>query len=334
VANKEACCERAPAVSICALASLHITGILTNMRTARRLVAALMLAMSSNTFAGETTSILNTAWEAFWQQSGYPRAAYKWRTDIVMKFSGDDISRHKDSALKQFRNVAGEAGITILEAEGDGAAANVEVQIFGPNNPNPLPPNQPCETSIRWKNFVIVSARIRTNSNVIWRCMQHEAMHLMGVPGHPMYNSILSYFAPGGSLSSADKLLLATMYDKDMPSGASPFLILQNMARRLAAGNDNARQEADTFLRKTVHEMEEFGHGRGEAPTVIVRSGKATAQGLKQGQIDIQYFLGLAYLRGHIVGVDAEKAKYWLTRAAEASHVAAANLLKNAFPVP
>ncbi|HUP93746.1 MAG TPA: SEL1-like repeat protein [Burkholderiales bacterium] len=59
---------------------------------------------------------------------------------------------------------------------------------------------------------------------------------------------------------------------------------------------------------------------------MIILSSKATATGLARGQLEIQFFLGLAYLNGHIVERDQAKAVEWLTRAA-ASHVQARRLL-------
>jgi hypothetical protein len=163
--------------------------------------------------------------------------------------------------------------------------------------------------------------------------MLHETMHLMGFPGHPLYHSILTYFARGSQLTTVDKLLLKTLYSPEVASGASPFAMLEALARRLVdnandADKTAAKQTADTFLRKTIREMEAFGGGTGEAPTVIVRSGKATKQGLERGQVEIQFFLGLAYMRGHIVTPDKDKALGWLNQAAAASHNGAAAQLK------
>ena len=113
------------------------------MRTANYIFGLLLLCVLPNAMAGETSNLLNTAWEAFWQQTGFPRAAYKWQTPIVVKFGGDDVGRHKEFALKQLRTAAEQAGVSVTEAEGDGANANVQVEFFGPNNPNTLPPNEP-----------------------------------------------------------------------------------------------------------------------------------------------------------------------------------------------
>ena len=282
-------------------------------------------------FAQDITGTLNTAWESFWQQSGYPRAIYKWQTPIRVRFTGASIDRHKAFTLQQLRTVTELAGITLTEAGADDTTANVQIEYFG--GMAPLPDNQPCVTNVSVRNNAIVSATIKANDQRVWHCMLHETMHLMGFLGHPLYNSVLTYFARGSQLTAVDKLLLKTLYSDAVTSGASPFAVLETLAQHMIdsapeADKNASRQSADAYLRKTIKEMEAFGNGTGEAPTVIVRSGKATRQGLERGQIDTQYFLGLAYLRGHIVKADKEKAQAWLEKAAAASHGGAAAALK------
>lgn len=295
------------------------------------LCLACCIGSPATVFAQSVTGTLNTAWESFWQQSGYPRALFKWQTPLRVRFSGSAAEKHKASTLRQLREVATHAGLTVHETAADDTTANVQVEIFGSDSP--LPSSQPCVTNINTRNFAIVSATIKANDQQVWRCMLHEAMHLMGFPGHPLYDSILSYFARGSQLTAIDTLLLKTLYAPEVVSGVSPFAMLEILARRVVDGADVAdkaavRQAADTFLRKTFREMEAFGNGTGEAPSVILRSGKATQQGIERGHVDIQFFLGLAYLRGHIVEPDKDKALGWFTKAAAASHAGAAAQLK------
>ncbi len=295
------------------------------------LCLACCCAGQTNAYAQDVTGTLNTAWEAFWQQSGYPRPLFKWQTPLRVRFTGAAVERHKESTLRHLRDVAQHAGLTVSEVAADDTTANVVVEFFGAANP--LPPNQPCSANFIVRNFAIISATIKANDQQVWRCMLHETMHLMGFLGHPLYHSVLTYFARGSELTAVDKLLLKTLYSPEVASGVSPFAMLEILARHLVdsasdADKAVAKQTADTFLRKTIQEMEAFGGGTGEAPTVIVRSGKATKQGLERGQVEIQFFLGLAYMRGHIVTPDKGKALSWLNKAAAASHAGAVTQLK------
>ena len=295
--------------------------------------AACLALLHSTAHAEDVAGTLTVAWESFWHQTGFPQAVQKWNGPIRVKFSGASVARHREFAMRQLREVAEVSGLAISEVAADDATANLEVEFV--SGLDPLPPNEPCVTTRSWRNFIIQRAKVRVNEQSAWRCMIHEAMHVMGVPGHPMGNTVLTYFARSDRLTEIDRLLLKTIYSRDVEPGMSPFAVMSILAGRLvdAAGDDSkndTRQAATAFLLRTVREMEAFGNGSGEGPAVVLRSGKATGAGLARGRTDIQFFLGMAYLNGHIVEPDKGKALEWLGRAAAASHVGAQRLLKAA----
>jgi TPR repeat protein len=195
----------------------------------------------------------------------------------------------------------------------------------------PLPETQPCQTRITVRGGTIQRVHIQANDLAVWRCMTHEAMHAMGIPGHPIANSVLTYFARSGRLSEIDKRLLRLIYSDALQPDMSPFAALALIAR--SSSGDARRAEAATpdavtsLLRKIIADMERFGDGTGEPPAVVLRSSKATPAGIERGQRDVQFFLGIAYLQGHIVDRDRAKAIDWLSKAAAASHLQARRLL-------
>ncbi len=294
--------------------------------------AACLALLQSTAHAEDVAGTLTVAWESFWHQSGFPQAVHKWSGPVRVRFSGASVARHKEFAMRQLKEVADVSGLPISEVAADDATANLEVEFVG--GPDPLPVNQPCVTNRSWRNFIIQRAKVRANEQSVWRCMLHESMHAMGIPGHPMGGTILSYFGPRDRLTEIDRLLLKTIYSKDVEPGMSPFAVMSLLAGRLVdasgeAGKSDARQAATSFLLRTVREMEAFGNGTGEPPAVVFRSGKATDAGLARGRTDIQFFLGMAYLHGHIVEPDKGKALEWIGKAAAASHVGAQRLLKS-----
>lgn len=284
--------------------------------------------------ADDDSYFLRFAWETFWQQSGYPRAVAKWREPLRVKFSGASIDRHKRFAMWDLAEVAEVAGIPISEAAADDASANVEVEVMA--TADALPKNQPCQTRVTTRNGAIVSVHIQANESALRGCMMHEAMHAMGVTGHPLANSVLTYFARSGRLSEIDKRLLRLIYSDALQPNMSPFAALAVIARDTARGTAGTTtpDAAAPLLRKIVADMERFADGTGEPPAVIILSSKATAAGLARGQVEIQFFLGLAYLNGHIVERDQAKAVEWLTKAAGASHVQARRLLEKVIAQP
>jgi hypothetical protein len=275
--------------------------------------------------ADETTAFLTFAWESFWQQSGYPRAIAKWREPIRVKFTGASADRFKPFAMRELMEVAQVAGIAISEVASNDENVNLQVEFIG--SPDALPENQPCQTRITVRGGAIQRVHIQANEPAVWRCMMHEAMHAMGIPGHPVANSVLTYFARSGRLTDIDKRLLRLIYSDALQPDMSPFAALAVIARRPAGDAGNAADGITSLLRKIISDMERFADGTGEPPAVILRSSKATASGIERGQRDVQYFLGIAYLQGHIVDRDRAKAIDWLSKAAAASHLQARRLL-------
>ncbi len=309
------------------------------MRIAVQAILAIVLALpgqqSRAADAADVTELLGIAWESFWQQSGYPRNVFKWRTPIRVRFLGDTADRHREFALRQLQSVAAVAGIEIAEAAADGADTNLEVEFF--SNVNSLPATEPCSTRVTTRNGIIQRAKISANDMSVWRCMLHETMHAMGIPGHPYRNSVLTYFARSATLTAADLLILQSIYSSEVEPGMSPFPALVIIARRLVesvapgADRSEAEQAARAFLQNTVRQMEDYAAGAGDLPVVVLRSGRATSSGLANGRVQMQFLLGVAYSRGHIVEVDTGKAVGWLTRAAASLHAGAQYFLGNAY---
>lgn len=310
------------------------SGVHMNWRAA--IVAALMLVVSAPCMANPgIADMLNIAWESFWQQSGYARGVYKWNQPLRVVLSGDAAARHREFALRQLHAVADIAGLQIIEATAGDTTANVEIEFVGSRDS--LQAIQPCATDLSARDGLIRRVKVRANEVNVWRCMLHEAMHVMGIPGHPRGHTILTYFARDGSLTEMDRLLLRTIYSDEMAPGTSPLAGLQIMTRHIVgavpAGPQRVEAEnvADAFLQKTIAQMEHFANGSGEPPAILLRSSKTTAAGIAKGRINLQYYLGLAYSRGDIVAVDEKKAAQWLTRAAGAAHADGQNLLGEAY---
>ena len=54
---------------------------------------------------------------------------------------------------------------------------------------------------------------MQMRSKDVWRCAYHEAMHVMGVRGHPAGKTVLSYFPTKvDGLLPLDKVMLRAWY--------------------------------------------------------------------------------------------------------------------------
>jgi hypothetical protein len=293
------------------------------MRKSWGVLALLAAAVMSPCYAqtDEFDQGMGTLWEVLWHQSGTPTRLVRWEQDIRVRITGVELGTHKAHILQALKDVATEANIRLTDvSERSDAAqvANLSVEIT-PNHM--LEDNQPCVTFLNFYSETrIDSAAVQMRAKDAWRCAYHEAMHVMGVRGHPAGKTVLSYFPwKVDSLLPLDKVMLRAWYSPRMRGGMTPFEALPVLADELVQtmpDRATAAQARDRFLRSTVEQMHAFADGQGDVPTVVKRSGKWTVDGIKHGRTEMSYFLGIAYLEGASVGQDSQQAVRWLQRAA------------------
>ena len=272
--------------------------------------------------ADELGDGLSTLWEVLWHQSGTPTRVVRWESDIRVRFTGINVAAHRDHTMEALRTVSGEAGVKLFDITGqpDEQTANLVVEITPDNQ---LDDNQPCVTYLNFKvETRIDSANVQMRDHDAWRCAYHEAMHVMGVRGHPAGQTVLSYFPwKIDGLLPLDRVMLRAWYSPRMSGGMTPFEALPVLADELiatlpAANRQAALQTRDAFYVETIRQMHAYVNGQGDVPSVVKRSGKSTSDGIHFGRGEMSYFLGIAYLEGATVPRDATEAVRWLERAA------------------
>jgi hypothetical protein len=263
---------------------------------------------------------MNTMWEVLWHQSGMPTRLVRWEQDLKVRVHGEGSAAYRQQALQALRTVAAETGRKVIDVSdsADARLANVSVEIV-PDSA--LSDNQPCETRLDFRTETTLdSVSMQMRAGEVWRCAHHEAMHVMGVRGHPEGDTVLSYFSPKvDRLSPLDKAMLRAWYSPRARGGMTPFELLPILADELVAILPDRRQamaSRDRFLARTVTQMQAFADGRGDVPAIVKRSGKSTELGVRYGRAEMSYFLGIAYLEGATVGKDEGQAVHWLQRAA------------------
>lgn len=263
---------------------------------------------------------LATLWEVLWHQSGTPTRIVRWENDVRVRIHGINVAAHREHTLQALRTVTGEAGVKLIDVSGqpDEHTANLNIEITADHA---LEDNQPCVTYLDFRTETrIDSAVIQMRSKDAWRCAYHEAMHVMGVRGHPAGQTVLSYFPwKIDGLLPLDRVMLRAWYSPRMVGGMTPFEALPVLADELVAVTPNkaaASQIRDQFFASTVQQMHAYANGQGDIPVVVKRSGKATTEGIRYGRGEMSYFLGIAYLEGTTVQRDATQAVRWLERAA------------------
>jgi hypothetical protein len=244
--------------------------------------------------AGEITETLNTVWEVFWQQQGYLQSVSKWREPIRVSVSGTGSRRHRPFVLAQLGRVARSAGIELAEAQPDGPPANFEVEIVA-DDLTRVGFYFACRT-LRTPRIgaAIQRVKITTEERALHRCMLHEAMHAVGMPGHPRGGSILSYYRGSDELTSTDEFLLKVWYSDEVKPGmyALPALAVfaQALVRSVPVGAARleAERAAAQFQRQALAQLESIAAGKGEPPRILFQSSTLTPAGLARGRLQAQ----------------------------------------------
>lgn len=287
-------------------------------------VLALLWAMmvgSAYAQADEFEQGMGTLWEVLWHQSGTPTRLVRWEQEMRVRVHGVNLAAHKEHTLQALRSVAGEAGVKLVDVSDrpDAAqVANVSIEITPDHM---LEDVQPCVTYLNFYTETrIDSAAVQMRSKDAWRCAYHEAMHVMGVRGHPAGKTVLSYFPwKVDGLLPLDKVMLKAWYSPRMRGGMTPFEALPVLADELVVtlpDRTAALAARDRFFSRTIDQMQSFANGEGDVPAIVKRSGKATREGVKHGRTEMSYFLGIAYLEGSTAPQDSTQAMQWLQRAA------------------
>jgi hypothetical protein len=262
---------------------------------------------------------MNTMWEVLWHQSGAPTRLVRWEQDLKVRVHGEGAAAHRQQAVRALRDTAAHAGLKLVDvtdAPDAATQANVTVEIGDAG----LSDEQPCETRLQFaEETAIQRATLQMRARDAARCAYHEAMHVMGVRGHPEGETVLSYFTRSvDRLQPLDKAMLRAWYSPRARGGMTPFEVLPILADELAAvmpDRQRALQDRDRFLARTVEQMQAFADGRGDVPTIVKRSGKSSEAGIRYGRMEMSFFLGIAYLEGTCVQRDTERATHWLQRA-------------------
>jgi hypothetical protein len=271
--------------------------------------------------ADEFDQGLATLWESLWHQSGTPTRIVRWENDIRVRIRGIDLPTHREHTLDALRAVTAEAGVRLIDVTDQPDAeqvANLNIEITPDDQ---LEDVQPCVTYLDFQSETrIDSASMQMRSKDAWRCAYHEAMHVMGVRGHPAGKTVLSYFPwKVDGLLPLDKVMLHAWYSSRMKAGMTPFEALPVLADELVAITPDkaaAARSRDRFLTATVQKMLAYAGGQGDIPAIVKRSGKSTDEGIRYGRAEMSYFLGIAYMEGVTVSRDPAQAVRWLQRAA------------------
>ena len=202
--------------------------------------------------ADEFEQGMDTMWEVLWHQSGVPTRLVRWEQDIQVRIHGVNAAAHRQHTLQALRDAAAETGVKVIDVSDRADAAqvaNVNVEITPDSG---LQDDQPCETRLDLRTETrIDGATLQMRNGEAKRCAYHEAMHVMGVRGHPEGDTVLSYFTRQvNGLQPLDKAMLRAWYSPRARGGMTPFEVLPILADELVAishDKQRATQSRDRY---------------------------------------------------------------------------------------
>ena len=284
----------------------------------RALFVLLLVLVSGVVRADKLDDNLQTVWESLWDQRGTPRSLVRWDKPLTYSIGGYDFERHRPHIQKAMRDAAQATQLDITEVSTDAASNETAMLTFEVVRNDVLDDSMPCLTVSKWTNGVLTSAVVRMQSKSAWGCTFHEVMHAMGIAGHPSGRSVLSYFPyRRDEFMALDQLMLKAWYDPSMPKNATPLealvVLTQAVASQtdLAISPDQAAERTRLFNLNIVEQVKALALGKGEVPTIVQRSGRASMAHIQAARPLAAYHVAQAYLRGTTVTRDVAASSKW-----------------------
>ncbi len=289
----------------------------------RWIVGAVLMGCLSSASADRLQDHFDAVWESLWYQGGSPMEVARWEQPLRVYVHGPGSGSEQARILKALASVASEVGLQVEDVTASPEAerkANVDVQLVEENE---VPDGLACSVRKYDTRGVIESAKVKMRRTIVYECVLHEAMHLMGIPGHPMGETILSYFhGRVDTITPLDRLMLQAWYSKEMRPGMQPFAALAVLTQAVVQADAGATRDAparrEAFHAEVLRSMEAFARGEGDVPRVLKRSGTASDATMQYARKAVPHFLGVSYLRGQFVARDPAKALDWFRVGAQA----------------
>jgi hypothetical protein len=270
----------------------------------------------------------DTLWESLWSQGGSPQEIVRWAEGPVKyRYFGVNLNVHRShmqralAAASEFSGVKFEDVSDLADAD---KVAQFHIEIVANNGDVGLA--TPCYVQTKAiQNWQLQNVALRMRDDSAYRCNFHEMMHAMGVRGHPSGKTVLSYFRPRDDIFlDLDQTMLRAWYSPEMRAGMTPFEAIAVLTQSyIQESPDNASETMiarQSYLSQTIADMQNFAMGKGEAPRIVIRSGRMSLAQVNEGRSRIAWFLGRAYQSGHIVAKDRQQAQHWYLVSAQKGH--------------
>jgi len=273
-------------------------------------LAALLIALPARADEKDVEAYLQAFYEsALWQDGRWPLPVEKWTQPIRIRMTGPMSGTYSDIALRQLREMAALAGVSVTILEPAAADANFLIEFVDASQLFANGRAAACVSSLTpGAGGAIDRVRLQINlyySADLRQCIAHELMHAMGFPGHPhAIDSVLSYTHNREGLTGLDRMSLRILYDARIKPG-----ILQLPAMAAARDVLVDKMVADGAAPETRDMGRRF----------IKNLAPLTIKLAEDGNVGLQMELGYAYSFGQVVDRNEKAGFLWFKRAAVAT---------------
>lgn len=318
----------------------------------RIFISCLLCTFASNAYAAPNLAdAFDIFWEMQWQQSGAPVNARKWDLSkerrLIYSINSNASKATANYVQEALAAVGAASEIEFIQTEEKDE--KVQIEFLAKRYSDDELRSMPCSANTPYKNWFFYRTKVSLSEQQAYRCTLHEMMHVMGLSGHPVGSTVLTYF--GGNrlkLSEIDLFILKYWHTDLISPGMNIFSVVKTLnqqwirekvpAQELSAAIESER----IWFAKTITQMNTFADnidGKGEPPQILYRSGRLSDAGLKSSQLFIQGMLGVAYLEGYGAEKDPVRASGLLLRGSEGGSAGAISalvrgLLNNKFTKP
>lgn len=243
---------------------------------------------------------------ALWNDGKWPGAIRKWTQPIRMRIAGRMADSYASMAVERLQELSKLAGVEVILLKPDDKTENffvefVDTELYAGGR------SAGCVAYSWWNPAGMTKAHLLINLRQgfrLRRCITHEGMHAMGLPGHPhAFDSVLSYtyFQSREDLSDTDKMVLRVLYDPVIKHGTNQLpamaMVRQVLVDKLIA--DGAPEETRAMGQRFTKNL---------LPLTLDLAEK--------GNLGLQYQLGVAYTFGQTVEKDEKAGFEWFKRVA------------------
>jgi hypothetical protein len=230
-------------------------------------------------------------WQAQWAETGELQNATVWpaASGKTLRFgiNPEASAAGKTAVTRAVASVLGHMGWRGVQVPFEAAQLRFKLRHYTESELQ----QSRCSTRSESAGGAYLLAELRLSEQAAYRCVLHELLHAVGLPGHPDGASVLSYFVGNPLvLSELDAFLLKALYSPQVVPDMPVLLLVRELNAQWIDQevSPTERDQAKAFEQRWFDEqllaLRAFACEKGPPLAVLARSGRLTEAGLATGR--------------------------------------------------